>query len=289
MFNSPRPHSSPPQEAQHDLRAAAAEHAATVADGTDLLDAALAEADGRSAPAREQLRASVDELRRRLADEEAALASAEEGARRETREAVSGWYAAAGERVGHQIEAAQVFAIARELADVTANRDVVLATTHPSMHRDIASAFDQRIEVLTRRARALDAPMPEELEDSPPVLIAAAWIDAEEPALVVLALPLEPPAVRALLREAVGDLARQLGGDGEVGDAGGGDEPLVLVARTGADGPRARRDVADRLAAIASARLEGADGWPEGARAAVQAVDDERAGALAAVLVERAG
>jgi hypothetical protein len=108
-------------------------------------------------------------------------------------------------------------------------------------------------------------------------------------AAAVEALLLEPPAVQALLREAVGDLARQLGGDGEVRDVGGGDEPLVLVARTGADGPRARRDVADRLAAIASARLEGADGWPDGALAAVQAVDDEHAGALAAVLVERAG
>jgi hypothetical protein len=289
MFNSPRPHSSPVQEAQHGLRAAAEEHAATVAEGTDLLDAALAEADARSAPAREQLRASVDELRRRLADEEAALASAEEGARRETRDTAHGWYAAARERVGGQVESARAFAIARELADVTANRDVVLGTTHPSMHRDIAAAFDQRIEVLTRRAQALDAPMPEGLEASPPILIGAAWIDAEEPALVALALLLEPPAVQGLLREAVGDLARQLGGDGEVRDVGGGDEPLVLVARTGADGPRARRDVAERLAAIATVRLEGADGWPQGAQAAVQAVDDERAGTLAAVLVERAG
>jgi hypothetical protein len=64
------------------------------------------------------------------------------------------------------------------------------------MHRDIASAFDQRIEVLTRRAQALDAPMPEGLEDSPPILIGAAWVDAEEPALVALTLLLGRPVVR---------------------------------------------------------------------------------------------
>jgi hypothetical protein len=284
MFNTSRPH--PPQAAQEppEVRAAAEEHAATVTDGADLLDVALAEAGARSAPAREELRSSLEELRARLAREEAALAEAEEAARRDVREALREWYDRGGERARAQIDAAEAFAIGRELRDVTANRDVVLKTTHPSMHKDIAGAFDVRIEALTARAQALGAPIPDEDEDSPPVLAGVAWARPEPAALVAVVLPLEPAALREGVADAVRELAREMDGDGDVRTEGGGDEPLRLVAPVSPAAARGRSDVASRLSELITGRLEGVEGWPEGARAAVQALDGDRVEALGAVL-----
>jgi hypothetical protein len=284
MFNPSRPH--PPQAAQQppEVRAAAEEHAATVTAGAELLDVALAEADARSAPARAELRSSLEELRARLAREERALAEAEEAARRDLREALRDWYERSGERARAQIDAAEAFAIGRELRDVTANRDVVLQTTHPSMHKDIAGAFDVRIEALTARAEALGAPIPEEDEDSPPVLAGVAWAQPGRAALVAVVLPLEPGALREGVAEAVRELAREMGGDGGVRREGGGDEPLRLVAPVSPAAASGRRDVASRLSELVTRRLEGADGWPAGARAAVQAVDGDRVEALGELL-----
>jgi hypothetical protein len=286
MFNTSRPH--PPQAAQEppEVRAAAEEHAATVTDGADLLDVALAEADARSAPARAELRSSLEELRARLAREEKALEDAEEAARRDLREAFREWYDRIGERAKAGIDAAEAFAIGRELRDVTANRDVVLQTTHPSMHEDIAGAFDLRIEALTARAEALGAPIPDEGEASPPVLAGVAWARPEPASLVAVVLPLEPAALREGVTDAVRELAREMGGDGEVRREGGDDDPLRLVAPVSPAAARGRRDVASRLSELITGRLERADAWPQGARAAVQALDGDRVDALGEMLPE---
>ena len=283
MFNTARQQPTPAQDEPRELRAATEEHAATTV-GSLRLDDALAEADGRSAPARADLRASLAELRQRLAAEEAALAEAEASARQEVQVAFREWYDARGEATPHALDRASAFAIGRELREVTENRDVVLATTHPSLHREIAGAFDTRIDLLTARAEELDATLPEEGDASPPVLAGVAWTRQEPPALEAVVLRFEGTPLVEALTGAFRDLALELNGDGDVEALDEEGEPLRLMAGVSADAARGARDVAGRLSALISARLDGTEHWPTGARALVQPLDRDRVASLDAAL-----
>jgi len=284
MFNATGQKSSSSRTEPPDVTAAAEESAAAVAEGLARLDEALAEAEGRSAPTRTEMRASCEDLRRRLAAEEAALEEAEAAARRDLQEAFREWYGRRGDEAREELDQAAAFAIGRELREVTANRDVVLGTTHPTLHRDIAKAFDSRIELLTQRVKELLAPIPEEGEESPPVFAGVAWARQEPPVIEAVVLRFEPGDLRDGVAGAFRDLALELEGNGEVQALDEEGEPLRLVAGIGLAAARGGRDVAGRLSGLITDRLAGTEAWPTGARALVEALDRDRVAALDAAL-----
>jgi hypothetical protein len=284
MFNATGQKSSSSRTEPPDVTAAAEESAAAVAEGPARLDEALAEAEGRSAPTRAEMRASCEDLRRRLAAEEAALEEAEVATRRDLQEAFREWYGRRGDEAREELDQAAAFALGRELREVTANRDVVLSTTHPTLHRDIAKAFDSRIELLTQRAKELLAPIPEEGEESPAVFAGVAWARQEPPVLEAVVLRFEPGDLRDGVAGAFRDLALELEGNGEVQAIDEEGEPLRLMAGIGLAAARGNRDVAGRLSGLITDRLARTEAWPTGARALVEALDRGRVASLDAAL-----
>lgn len=284
MFNATGQQPSSTRRQPPDVTAAAEESAAAVAEGPARLDEALAEAEGRSTPARAEMRESCEDLRRRLAAEEAALEEAEAAARRDLQGAFREWYGLRGDEAREELDQAAAFALGRELREVTANRDVVLATTHPTLHRDIAKAFDSRIELLTQRAKELLAPIPEDGEESPAVFAGVAWTRQEPPVVEAVVLRFEPGALRDGVAGAFHDLAVELEGNGEVQALDEEGEPLRLVAGIGLAAARGGRDVAGRLSSLITDRLAGTEAWPAGARALVEGLERDRVASLDAAL-----
>ncbi len=234
-----------------------------------------------AASAIDEARVVRERLRSALADADAAVVAAEGAARRRLEGAVGDWSAEQAERSSGALAHAVAWSLAAELDDLRTNREVVLDTIHPSLHGEIAGAFDRRIEELEERVRGGrdlgDEPAPPD-----PIVLAAAWLRHDPPGIDAVVLDVGPHEVDAAARAALSELCRSA----DVRDLGELPGGRHLAADLGARSMEMTdvTEVARALGRRLGERLSGVPGWPASAQPRVEPIEADAARAISAVL-----
>lgn len=244
----------------------------------------VAHADGESSQVLAQARQDRESARRALAEAEEAVTAAEGAARRQLETTVGAWCEAEAQRGVDTLDRAAAVTIAAELEEVSSNREVVLDTIHPSLHGEISQAFDRRIAELETRAQDHRS-LGDDAEPPGPVVVGAAWVREDPPAIGVVVLDLGVDGLMDGVREALaGVVARQGGGEVQAVDGLSRASYLVADVESATIGSA---EVARILGEQIDERVRGAEGWPIVARALVQPLQGAAARAVSETLPPR--